>query len=129
VKYVKRNFLPGRTFADLADFNAQRATWQAGIADLRVHGTTHEVPIERFSREAAALTPAVGRPGFLQGLVRRRVVADDWLVSIDTNRYSVPWRLIGATVEVVRSGGQWRCVTAATSWPSARAPRRCSWPG
>jgi transposase len=108
VKYVKRNFLPGRTFADLADFNAQLAAWQAEIADLRVHGTTHEVPLERFSREAAALTPVVGRAGFLQGLVRCRVVADDWLVSLDTNRYSVPWRLIGATVEAVRSGAQWQ---------------------
>jgi hypothetical protein len=39
---------------------------------------------------------------------RPRVVAEDWLVSIDTNRYSVPWRLIGATVEVFRVGGRWQ---------------------
>jgi hypothetical protein len=39
---------------------------------------------------------------------RARVVADDWLVSIDTNRYSVPWRLIGATVEVFQVGGHWQ---------------------
>ena len=108
VKYVKRNFLPGRVFRDLADFNEQLATWQAEIADLRVHGTTHEVPRERFGREAALLTPVAGRAGFLDALVRRRVVAGDWLISIDTNRYSVPWRLIGATVEVVRSGECWQ---------------------
>jgi hypothetical protein len=35
-----------------------------------------------------------------------RVVADDWLVSIDGNRYSVPFMLIGKTVQVVRQGGQ-----------------------
>ena len=29
-------------------------------------------------------------------------------MSIDTNRYSVPWRLIGATVEVFRVGGHWQ---------------------
>ena len=29
-------------------------------------------------------------------------------MSIDTNRYSVPWRLIGATVTVVRVGGCWQ---------------------
>jgi transposase len=108
VKYVKRNFLPGRVFGDLADFNEQLAAWQAEIADLRVHGTTHEVPLERFGREAGLLIPVADRPGFLDALVRRRVVADDWLISIDTNRYSVPWRLIGATVEVVRSGGSWQ---------------------
>jgi len=39
---------------------------------------------------------------------RSRVVASDWLVSIDANRYSVPWRLIGATVEVFQVGGHWQ---------------------
>ncbi|MFO1405291.1 MAG: hypothetical protein U1E96_12055 [Azonexus sp.] len=40
-------------------------------------------------------------------MVRSRVVADDWLVSIDGNRYSVPFGLIGQSVEVVRAGGHW----------------------
>ena len=40
-------------------------------------------------------------------MVRDRVVADDWLVSIDGNRYSVPFMLIGKTVQVVRQGGSW----------------------
>jgi len=45
VKYVKRNFVPGRVFRDLDDFNEQLAAWQAEIADLREHGTTHQRPI------------------------------------------------------------------------------------
>jgi hypothetical protein len=108
VKYVKRNFLPGRTFRDLADFNEQLRAWLADIADVRIHGTTHEAPIVRFAREAEALTPLAGRASFLQAQQRERIVADDWLVSIDTNRYSVPWRLIGKTVTVVRVGGTWQ---------------------
>ncbi|MBI3043998.1 MAG: IS21 family transposase [Betaproteobacteria bacterium] len=108
VKYVKRNFLPGRVFRDLEDFNAQLAAWQAEIADLREHGTTHEPPIQRFAREAHALTPLAGRAGFLAAMPRPRVVASDWLVSIEANRYSVPWRLIGATVEVLRVGNHWQ---------------------
>jgi hypothetical protein len=40
-------------------------------------------------------------------MVRDRVVADDWLVAIDGNRYSVPFALIGKTVQVVRQGGAW----------------------
>ncbi|NMG30374.1 IS21 family transposase [Aromatoleum evansii] len=107
VKYVKRNFVPGRTFADLDDFNRQLALWQADIADLRIHGTTHQRPIDRFADEAPALVPTAGQASFLQAMVRSRVVADDWLVSIDGNRYSVPFGLIGQTVEVVRVGGSW----------------------
>ena len=40
-------------------------------------------------------------------MVRERVVAEDWLVCIDGNRYSVPFVLIGKTVQVVRQGGSW----------------------
>src|SRR5437899_3958310 len=35
------------------------------------------------------------------------MVAEDWLVSIEGNRYSVPFALIGQTVQVVREGGHW----------------------
>ncbi len=42
VKDVKRNFLPGRTFVDLVDFQTQLDEWNATIADCRLHGTTHE---------------------------------------------------------------------------------------
>ena len=107
VKYVKRNFVPGRTFADLDDFNSQLAACQAEVADLRIHGTTHQRPIDRFADEVSALVPSAGQASFLQAMVRSRVVADDWLVSIDGNRYSVPFGLIGQTVEVVRAGGLW----------------------
>jgi len=98
MKYVKRNFLPGRVFRDLADFNAQLAARQAETADIRIHGTTHERPFDRFAREAAALVDTRGRPNYFQALRRSRVVGGDWLVAIDANRYSMPWRLIGKTV-------------------------------
>ncbi|MFC5769082.1 IS21 family transposase [Thauera sinica] len=107
VKYLKRNFVPGRTFADLDDFNQQLVGWQAEVADQRIHGTTHQRPIERFADEVSVLVPTAGQASFLQAMVRTRVVADDWLVSIDGNRYSVPFGLIGQTVEVVRAGGSW----------------------
>lgn len=107
VKYVKRNFVPGREFRDLEDFNAQLFAWQSEVADVRIHGTTHQRPIDRFAEEARALVPTAGQPSFLAAMVRDRVVADDWLVSIDGNRYSVPFALIGKTVQVVRQGGNW----------------------
>jgi hypothetical protein len=108
VKYVKRNFMPGRTFRDLEDFNEQLRHWQQEVADVRLHGTTHQRPIDRFAAEAAALAATASCASFRDALVRDRVVADDWLIAIDTNRYSVPCRLIGKTVQVVRSGGVWQ---------------------
>ena len=51
--------------------------------------------------------PTAAQASFLQAMVRERVVAEDWLVSIDGNRYSVPFGLIGKTVQVVREGDRW----------------------
>jgi transposase len=104
VKYVKGNFLPGRTFVDVVDFQEQLCAWTAGIADIRIHGTTHERPIDRFAREQDHLVGTRGHPSFLTDVRLSRLVATDYLVTIDTNRYSVPFHLIGQAVEVERQG-------------------------
>ena len=74
---------------------------------MRIHGTTHQRPIDRFPEEARALVPTAGQASFLQATVRERVVAGDWLISIENNRYSVPFAFIGKTVRVVREGASW----------------------
>ena len=103
VKYLKGNFLPGRAFIDQLDFEEQLAEWNATVADLRIHGTTHERPIDRFERERLELIPTHSQAPFRLGARLTRRVAEDYLVSLDTNRYSVPCRLIGQSVEVERS--------------------------
>lgn len=100
VKYVKRNFLPGRVFVDIVDFTEQLVEWNATVADTRVHGTTHEVPLVRFERERPHLLPTHRQPSFLTEAKVSRVVARDWLVSFRSNRYSVPCGLVGQPVEV-----------------------------
>lgn len=101
VGYVKRNAVAGHRFASWAALEGHLAWWLREVADVRVHGTTGEPPLDRFLRdEAAALRPLDGRAPFRQvrELVRR--VQPDGFVDVDTNRYSVPWRLIGASVTV-----------------------------
>lgn len=105
VKYFKRNFLPGRSFIDQNDFDAQLAEWTADIADARIHGTVHERPIDRFERERGELIPIAGRAPFRAAVPVARIVAQDYLVSFENNRYSVPATLIGKTVEVRRRDG------------------------
>ncbi len=60
----------------------------------------------RFQREAPALIPTTSQPSFWLGMRATRMVAEDYLVSYQTNRYSVPFRLIGQRVEVERQGEQ-----------------------
>jgi hypothetical protein len=106
VKYLKRNFLVGRSFVDLVDVGEQWVQWNATVSDVRVHGTTHQAPLERFGEERLHLVPRASRPGYKLEARFSRTVADDFLVSLDTNRYSVPFSLIGHTVEVERRDGR-----------------------
>ena len=101
VKYVQRNALAGKRFHSWDHLNAWLLEWATTVADVRVHGTTHEVPLARFAQEA--LTPLGSRPPYQWAPVRRRIVADDALVSVAGSRYSVPARLVGATVEIFES--------------------------
>src|SRR5262249_24791711 len=97
--------LPGREFLDEVHLHEQLAEWMTTIADVRIHGTTHERPIDRFAQEQAALLPTGSQPSFRLEAPLARIVADDWLVSLDPNRYSVPFTLIGQPVEVHRRNG------------------------
>jgi transposase len=101
VGYVKRNAIAGRSFASWAAMEAHLDAWTRDIADLRVHGTTGEAPIDRFLREEAAALRAVrGIPPFTTHRDLMRSVGADCAVAIDGNAYSVPWRLIGERVRV-----------------------------
>ena len=109
VGYVKKNAIAGHSFATWEAFEAHLARWERDIANVRIHGTTGEVPMVRFERdEAHRLKPLGGRPSF--GALREltRVVGNDCAVEVDTNSYSVPWRLIGERVAVTVAAGEVR---------------------
>ena len=105
VGYVKKNAIAGRRFESWSALEAHLDGWMRDTADERVHGTTGEVPIERFRRaEAGALRSIVGMPSFATARELVRKVQADCVVEIDSNAYSVPWRLIGESVRVVIAG-------------------------
>ena len=109
VGYVKKNAMAGHAFASWEAFEAHLAKWEREVANVRVHGTTGEAPIARFERdEAHRLKPLGSRPPF--GALRElsRIVGTDCAVEIDTNSYSVPWRLIGERVAVTLAAGEVR---------------------
>ncbi len=98
--------LPAARFPSWEALEAHLEAWTREVADVRVHGTTGETPIERFSRdEAKALQ--VRWPGCRPSSCARAdpAGAADCAIEIDGNAYSVPWRLIGETVRVDGPGG------------------------
>jgi transposase len=102
VGYVKHNALAGRSFASFEELQRHLARWVLEVADRRIHGTTREQPAVRFDRdERQALRPLPSRPLAVRTRRLKRRVSADCFVDIDTIRYSVPYRHVRETVEVV----------------------------
>jgi transposase len=51
VGYVKKNAIAGHAFDSWEAFEAHLARWEREVANVRVHGTTGEPPIARFTRD------------------------------------------------------------------------------
>lgn len=63
VRYLRENFLYGREFLGDADLAEQLEAWLSRVANVRIHGTTGERPLERFLRdEQHLLQPLASRP-------------------------------------------------------------------
>ena len=94
VKYVKGNFLPTRSFRDLADVNAQARRWVMEQAGQRVHGTTRERPLARFALERP-LMRTLPQPAPDLGVWAQVSVHRDCHVQFERVLYSVPFALVG----------------------------------
>ena len=70
------------------------------MANVRVHDTTNERPIDRFERERAALRPAAALPAFDTRELLIRLVPSDAHVRVASGAYSVPPRWVGRSVHV-----------------------------
>jgi hypothetical protein len=99
VKYVKGNFLPTRTFRDLADLNAQAYRWVLEEAGMRIHGTTRQQPLERFLIEKPLMRNLPDVAPDL-GSWNRLKLHRDCHVKLDYVLYSAPFALIGQTLWV-----------------------------
>jgi transposase len=63
VRYLRSNFVYGRTFIHDADLDQQRLSWLDRVANVRIHATTQERPRDRFDRdERFLLQPLAARP-------------------------------------------------------------------
>jgi transposase len=62
VGYVKKNFLNGLDITDFSAVNPAARVWMDTIANVRVHGETHQRPVDRFAEERCALHAGPEQP-------------------------------------------------------------------
>ena len=88
VSYVKRSFLEGRSFETLEDLNGQLRAWLADTANVRIHGTTGERPVDRLAEDLKNMLP-VQKRAFPASQSFHRLVDQDGRLSYGGVRYSV----------------------------------------
>jgi transposase len=91
VRYVKHNALAGRAdeLLRFEDYLTLAPSWRDRVANLRIHETTHERPLDRFQQERGLLRPLPAIP-FDTDEVVPAIVSPHARIAFDGNRYSVP---------------------------------------
>jgi transposase len=97
VGYVKRDFFLGRQFTSLEDLNGQVNRWLERV-NSTVHGTTYQIPLERFKEENLSSMEQV--PPYKIVLKETRKVSKDCYISFLGNKYSVPYLFAGRITEL-----------------------------
>jgi transposase len=101
VRYVKHNALAGRAeeLIRFEDYLALAPYWRDQVANVRIHETTRERPIDRFQRERSLLRRLPAIP-FDTDEVVPAVVTPHARIKFDGNRYSTPPQLVRRPVTI-----------------------------
>jgi len=97
--YAEHNFLVGRTFTDWHDLNRQAVKWCDEVANHKQKkrlGMSAEAAY-LLEKDSLIPLPKVSPPVYV---AKQRIVDVEGYVHMDTNRYSVPEKLIGISLEV-----------------------------
>jgi transposase len=101
VRYVKHNALAGRSdeLVRFEDYLAFAPVWRDQVANVRIHATTQERPVDRLERERLLLRP-LPSISFDADEVVPAVVSPHARIEFDGNRYSTPPRFARQTVMI-----------------------------
>jgi transposase len=94
VGYVKKNFLAGLDLPDFGALQPAATLWTDTVANLRMHGATHQRPVDLFETERAQLRP-LNPAGFDLARVTTVRANKQFRIPLDSNHYSVPARYAG----------------------------------
>jgi transposase len=101
VRYVKQNALAGRAeeLTRFEDYLALAPLWRDQVANVRMHETTRERPVDRFGRELSLLRALPAIP-FDNDEVVPAVVSPHARIEFDGNRYSTPPQYVRQPVTI-----------------------------
>ena len=93
IHYLRQNFWPLRSFRDLEDVQQQVNQWRDEVCNVRVHQTTGDRPVDRFTEVVLRPLPPLLLPDCRE--TATLLVHQDFVVHFDDNTYTVPPWTIG----------------------------------
>ena len=90
VKYVKYNFLRGRTFHSIDQLNKEALEWLERTGNGNEHSLTHLIPSEEFQIERNCLQPYHGIPTEPRQKMKEYYVRKDNTICYHSNFYTLP---------------------------------------
>jgi len=99
---VKKHFLAGLDIADFSVLHPAAKQWLSSVANIRVHGETHQKPTELWHMEKPSLCP-LPLHTFAISTASPVRASRQFRITLDTNRYSVPAHLAGQVLTLKTS--------------------------
>jgi hypothetical protein len=109
VRYVKQNALAGRAeeLTRFEDYLALAPLWRDQVANVRLHDTTRERPVDRFRQECSQFRSLPSIPFDTDEIVPA-VVNPHARIEFDGNRYSTPPQFVRRPVTIRASRAEVR---------------------
>jgi len=100
VPYVRDSFFRGRSFGSWEEIVQAAVRWCLEVAGTRIHRSTRQRPLEVYEAEEKAAMLALPAESWELWESLSAKVAPDAHCSVKKTMYSVPWKLIGSTLDV-----------------------------
>ncbi len=124
IQYVEKDFFLGVEFDSVPHLNSKVADW-CQEANGKVHGTTHEIPPQRWHNEAYALQRC---PTLPSTIITQRRPSRDCFVRYENNFYSLPWRYAGRECNLTIKQNRLEIEVAESWWRSTSCSKVASGP-
>lgn len=100
IKYIRLNFWSGREFKDFEELTKQSIVWRNQVANQREHRVTRRVVKIFFESEERSSLQPLNQVPYDTDEVFSKNMGSDFHLQYETNKYSVPWTLVGMAITV-----------------------------
>jgi len=101
IDYVKDNCFKGREFKDIAEAKDFLNYWLDSIANIRIHGTTKQRPVEVFKNIEKPALKELTTNDFIFSDSAKATLNTNCHLSYKSKYYSAPYQYIGMELDVI----------------------------